>query len=752
MAGNQVAFEAAVKKAQSYAWEERWMKAIEQYEAAIAEFPDDASVRSGLAFAYYKGERLKEALREYRKVRDVNPEDPVARTKLAQILGDLGRGADAAEAWMDLAELYARQQAMQRGLAAYREAVRAEPTNKEARERLAAALGRERETAEASDEYLALAKLCHDEGDEKKTAACCRRALSLDGRNKGARALLERVTSGNGAVDDAQPLWANSEELGPVDEAVKTALGALAETLLADGDLMGAPQTSSPVQVNEAAADARSQIGAVLGKAVDFHSRGMIEEALACYQDLLQKGVARAEVVFSLGVLNKELCHFDEAVKHLKKTTGVPEYSLASYLSLGECYWAQGRVSEALDSFLRGLKIIDLSTVGEDRAADLEKAYQDLAAGGWRGGDGRGSELLVHSLLDLLTGGEWRQKVQQARSKLESLAENGVISILPEVLDIPGGDEVVDLMVRSREYLKAGMPLTALEESYRAIRLAPTYLPVHMGLAEVFAQQGKSEEAMSKYAAVAAAHLMRGEPRKAMEVYRKALVAAPMTISIRERLLDLLVAHDELDLALDEYVALGESYYRLARVDVAVEEFEQALKLADRTKASTAWRVGVLHRVADLHMQRVRWKEATAAYERILRLAPDDEQAGFRLIELRYRLGQETLALRDLDALIVLYGKRQELRGIVSVLKELVASYPQEVSLRSRLSRIYVELGMKKEAIAELDTLGELQLEAGRRREAMETLRTIISLGPEQQEGYTQLLRELGGSKPTDEF
>ncbi len=751
MAGNRGAFEAAVKKAQSYAWEERWMKAIEQYEAAVAEFPDDVSVRSGLAFAYYRGERLKEALREYRRVRDANPEDPVARTKIAQILEELGRGADAAEAWMDVAELHARQKASKRATAACREAVRAQPTNKEARERLAAALDCERETAEASGEYLALARLWHDEGDQKKTAACCRRALSLDGRNKGARALLERVTSEDGAVDAASPLLGNTEELGPVDEAVKTALGALAEALLADGDLVGVPQTSSHLEVDEVVPDARSHIGAVLGKAVDFHSRGMIEDALGCYEDLLQKGVARAEVVFSLGILNKELCHFDEAVKHLKRTTEVPGYSLASHLGLGECYWAQGRTGEALDHFLRALQMIDLSTVGKDGAADLEEAYQDLAAGGWPGGDGRGSELLVHSLLDLLTGSGWRQKVQEARRKLESLAENGVVPILPEVLDIPGGDEVVDIMVHSREYLKAGMPLTALEESYRAIRLAPTYLPVHMGLAEVFAQQGKAEEAVSKYAAVAAAHLMRGEPRKAIEVYRKALVAAPMTISIREKLIDLLVAHGELDLALHEYVALGESYYRLARVDVALEKFEQALKLADRTKAPTDWRVGVLHRVADLHMQRVRWKEATAVYERILRLSPDDEQAGFRLVELRYRLGQEALALRDLDALIVLYGKRKELRGIVSVLKELVASYPQDTSLRSRLSRIYVELGMKREAIAELDTLGELQLEAGRRREAMGTLRTIISLGPDEQDGYTQLLRELEGSKPTGE-
>jgi predicted Zn-dependent protease len=98
------------------------------------------------------------------------------------------------------------------------------------------------------------------------------------------------------------------------------------------------------------------------------------------------------------------------------------------------------------------------------------------------------------------------------------------------------------------------------------------------------------------------------------------------------------------------------------------------------------------------------------------------------------------------DEFIVHYGKRNEFRKIVGTLKELVTSNPQDVCLRSRLSRIYIELGMKEEAIAELDTLGELQLEAGCRREAMETLRAIISLEPDEKAGYTQLLRELGDS------
>jgi tetratricopeptide (TPR) repeat protein len=148
--------------------------------------------------------------------------------------------------------------------------------------------------------------------------------------------------------------------------------------------------------------------------------------------------------------------------------------------------------------------------------------------------------------------------------------------------------------------------------------------------------------------------------------------------------------------------------------------------------------------VADLQMQRVHWSEAEGIYEKILTIAPDDEQAGYRLVELRYRLGHESQALRDLDDLIVRCGTRNEFRGLIKMLRELAASNPQDLSIRTRLSRIYIGLGMKAEAIAELDVIGELQLEAGRKEEAVRTLQKIIDLEPDEKDSYTQLLRELG--------
>jgi tetratricopeptide (TPR) repeat protein len=738
MTGNRAAFEAAIKKAQNYAWEKRWMKAIEQYELAIAEFPEDVTARSGLAFAYYRGERLREALREYRKLSDLGSDDPMPRTKMAQVLESLGRTSDAAEAWMGVAELYVQLEDLKRVMEGCREAIRLQPENREAHRRLAEAYALEANTADAAQEYLALARLWHEEGEAERAAVCCQNALSLDAANKGARVLLERLASENVVVASAPSLVVRKEELGPVDEALKMTLASLAEALLGDGFLVESAENASPKELA-----AQSEVSAVLGKAIDLHSRGKIEDALTYYEEALGSGVRRPEIVFSLGLLNKELSHFEEAVRHLQRSAEVPEYSIASHLTLGQCYWAQGRATEALDHFLAAFRIIDLENAGPDRAEEVNRAYRNLAASGWGQGDGRGSELLVHSLMELLSASDWKQKIQDARDKLDTLAENGVVPILPEVVGIPGGEEVLDRMVRSRQYLQRGMPFTALEECYSAIRRAPTYLPLHLVLAEVFARQGKAEEAVGKYSAVAEAYLMRDDSGKAVAVYRRALATAPMTIAVRERLIDLLLEQDEPELALDELLALGESHYRLARVDTALEIYERALGVADQGGMSTDRLVGVLHRVADLHMQRVHWREATSTYQQVVALSPDDEQARIRLVELRYKLGQDKAALEDVDALIIRQGSRNEFRRVIAMLKDLMASNPQDIALRSRLSGIYLELGMKREAVAELDTLGELQLEAGRKKDAVQTLQKIISLEPEEKGGYVQLLKEI---------
>jgi tetratricopeptide (TPR) repeat protein len=747
MAGNRAVFEVALKKGHNYAWDKRWMKAIEQYKLAMAEFPDDATVRNSLAFAYLKGERLREALREYRKLSELRSNDPAPLRKMAGILEELGRAADAAQTWMTLAQLHVQQKTLSKAVEAWQEATRLQPVNKEAHQRLAEAYAVKSNITEAVQAYLAVAHLYHGDGERSRAMECCQQALSLDSRSVEARALLDSLALDReiGVGEQSQPaLVLRSENLSPVDMAVQEALASLAEAVLGEGVLTDVAASATPEKGGrESVVPSQLEILSILGMAVDSHSRGMVEEALECYEQAFRMGVDRDDVVFNLGLLYKDALRFNEAVSLLERSVEVPEYCLASHFALGGCHLAQGGVDLALDHFLEALKMIDLDIMGPDGADDITQQYQDLADSHELKGDGQKAEVFFGSLTAFFSDSGWTQKAGEVRQKLNSLAEVGITPILAEFLGVPNGEEMLDVMTKSWEYLKNDMPYVALEECYRAIEMAPTYLPLHLRLAEIFAYQGKVEEAVSKYVAVADACMMRDNPRKAIEIYGRALLAAPMDISIRENLIDLLIDHDETDRALAEYLALGEGYYRLARVDEALGKYEEALLLASRAAAVTDWEVRILHRMADLHMQRVHWKRALDIYEKIRKLSPDDEEARLRLVDLRYKLGQEDIALRELDSLIVHYGRKKEFHKIIKPLRDLVYSNPQDIPLRSRLGRIYIEAGMKEEAVAELDTLGELQLEAELKTDAMNTLRTIISLKPKEEEGYTQLLQEL---------
>lgn len=747
MAGDRAAFEEAVKKAHGYAWDKRWMEAIEQYELALAEFPDDPTARGGLAFAYLKGQRLREALREYRKVSELRAGDPSPVGKIAEILEQLGRRTDAVEAWMGVAELLVHQKDLTRAIEAWRQAVRLQPGNREAHRKLAEGYSFKSDTAAAVGEYLSLARLCNEAGETAQATEHCQAALSLDGRNREARALLGHLASDGELGNVDLSLVLRTGQLGPIGEAVQRALTSLAEAVLDETGLieLAEPEVAEGTRT-DSPRTGELEACTALGRAIDCHSRGIVEDALGYYQQSFDMGVRRVAVVFNLGLLYQEASRFEEAIDLLERSLDVSEYCLASHLALGECYWAQGRVDQALDHFLEALRIVDLETIGQDRADDIAELYEDYAEGYEIRGGGQPSERFVDALTDFFSQDDWKRRLMEVRQKLDSLGEDGVTLILPDFLEVPGGDQVLELIAASGKYLGADMPFTALEECYRAIEKAPTYLPLHLRLAEIFARQGKVEEAVSKYAAVAESYLMRHRPHKAIEVYRRTLRAAPMSTSIREKFIDLLTDHGQVDLALEEYLALGESYYRLARVDEALAKYEEALSLVSRSAAPNEWQIRILHRMADLDVQRVQWKRAAATYEKIKALSPDDEEANLSLVELRYKLGQEDVAMSELDRLIVRYGKEERLQGLIGTLRDLVDSRPQDIPLRSRLSRIYIEVGMKEEGIAELDTLGELQLEAGRKRDALETLRTIVSLEPEEKEGYMQLLSELSES------
>jgi tetratricopeptide (TPR) repeat protein len=147
--------------------------------------------------------------------------------------------------------------------------------------------------------------------------------------------------------------------------------------------------------------------------------------------------------------------------------------------------------------------------------------------------------------------------------------------------------------------------------------------------------------------------------------------------------------------------------------------------------------------MADVQLRRANWREARQLYQRLLPLAPDDDRARLNLIDLNLKLGQGKQADREVVAMLEHYRSEGISDRALALLREAVRLHPQQMALRARLARAYIDAGMREEAIAELDTLGELQLDAGLREQAMATVRFIISLKPGNVEAYRQLLSQL---------
>jgi tetratricopeptide (TPR) repeat protein len=147
---------------------------------------------------------------------------------------------------------------------------------------------------------------------------------------------------------------------------------------------------------------------------------------------------------------------------------------------------------------------------------------------------------------------------------------------LPE----PQRTQVAHAMREVETYISHGLYTAAIEECLRIIEIAPQYLDVHQALAEIYVQQGKVDQAVTKYAILIDTFLVNGRVDDAVAAYRRILQLEPNNLTYRVRLINLLAQHGRTDDVLRERVLAAEAYLRMGYPDRAIEQFEQALLAA----------------------------------------------------------------------------------------------------------------------------------------------------------------------------
>lgn len=524
---------------------------------------------------------------------------------------------------------------------------------------------------------------------------------------------------------------------GLIQEAQERALAELANIIFEDDQ--GGPETSV---LPDGTQVSRMEINMMVIQAIDLQARNDIEDAVDRYRQVVQANAGRPALYYNLGLLYKNREEHKEAIKLFRMTMPDPDYRLSAMLALGQLYYDTGETDQALRQFAELLKSIDLETIADEQFDDLSDAYDSLADQYLAADETAKTDSFVTAVTQFFAKPDWQQKAEEARQQMDSISEGSVMS-LAEYLESPETEVIITALAATNDYVHQEHYLSASEECLRAIQRAPYYLPLHLRLADILIKQDLTDTAIQKYLAVAEVYEIRSQVEQAVGVFKKVLKFAPMDVTVRSKLIDVQLSRRKLEPALDNYINLADSYYQLAQVDKALEKYDEALKLAADSPNENSWKAKILTQTGDIYSQRFDWAKATAYLEEAYKLDPQNERTSRQLVELHYKQGKTSQAIRILDTLLKEYYQTKETGKAISFLKELVAVNPDDMFLRQRLAISYRQGGQRQEAIAEYDTLAEIQFTNGMKDHALQTLQTILKLKPENPEGYQQVIEQI---------
>lgn len=746
MANNRAQFEQALSRGHSFFWDQRWEDAIVEFKHAAQEMPKEPAPYAGLGDAHLELQNLNEALDNYKLAARYSGGNIIYLRKVADAQERLGLLEEAGKTYMAIGEMELGRQNLNEAMDNWHRAIRLEPNLLRAHQRLASVYKRQGAARNAIREYLAIARILQMQGEKEKALQAAQLALQLDPRNADVLTAIELIKQGEDlfrgenmaplgaatgmgdavrkatmALDDRE--WQAKQEVEaavPVQTARDTAMKELAERLFAENADVG---------------------DALLIEALDYQRRHMTNEAISVYEKAIAAGINSAAAHFNLGLLYQDKLRFEDAIREFEIAVEDSEYRLASHFSLGESHRARGRIEKAIQHFISVLQIVDMATVQHGQADRLIQLYENLYDSLITQGERDQATAFANSLVEFLGQKGWEDKVKEARNRLDAISSAGMM-ILGDVMTA-GSALVLESLYLSQEYTRRGMYNTAIEETYRAIQLAPEYMPAHIQLADVLVQQGRNDAAALKYATVANTYLARNDINGAIAAYEKVVDLNPLDLATRGRLINLLRQKGEVDTALEHYLAMGDAYYQLAQVDRARSTYQEALQLTSRGSVARKWRQRFLRLIAEIDMQHFNWKQALVAFKELRELAPEDERAAITLVDLYYKVGQPNNAVRALDSYLVQLVRGGRGAKVLGILEDMIQQRPTDANLADRLVRLYLQQQRKQDAVDLLDKIGEAQLEAGDAQAAVVTIEKILALNPPNLASYRQLLSQL---------
>jgi tetratricopeptide (TPR) repeat protein len=769
MPWNQQVFDKALDKGHSAAWDQNWDEAIKCYKEALREFPDNAVALTSLGLVLMETQDYEGALKSYEHAAKINPKDPVVFASLARLNERLGRLDDAVSNYLQAADMYEEAKLHDKSMESLMAVAMIKPENIEAREHLATVYETRKWKVEALDEFLSVASLVQKSGDYDRAIKIVEHALEVDPDHADAQRALQLLKTGQPLPPASRPRGGTAtismsrvqqmqkkdekekSSKDPITEAQQKAMVKLAGILFEKEE---DPQISGQVSRRGISAltrgtgglstdhSGKSRMRLHLSRAIDLQTQGQDDKAAEELERAAEIGLGNAEAFFNLGYLFQGLDP-QKSIKYLMLSVRHPDYALGSYLLLAKLAMSAEQLPDAAAFFLQALAMADCATVTPEHAATLNQLYEPIIESQSHETDQTKLRSLCDAIASQLLRKDWQQYLIAARQQLSGGEES------PEPLPLAGmlletkGSRVVEALADMRRLEKAGFYRSAMEIAYNTIPFAPTYLPLQVKMGEVLISQGHINDAVEKFILTAESYNLRGETPQAIGLLNRVAEMAPMDLSIRSKLIELLVSQERVEEALSQYIELADVYYKLAELDMARQTYMAGLKLAQDHKVARQWAIQMITKIADIDIQRLDWRNAIRMYEQLRTLQPEESNARAKLIDLNIRLGQPAVALSELDGFVSYLRNTNQTKVALTFITDMIKEHPEMIDLQRRFADLLIKENKKVQAVQALDGILKTFLNIGNKQGAMEILNQIMSLKPPNLKEYQDMVGKL---------
>ncbi|MCB8947893.1 MAG: tetratricopeptide repeat protein [Ardenticatenaceae bacterium] len=364
MAKDREKYQKAIKVGLAYNKSQRWKDAFTAFRVAVGEFPNDAAAYAGLGEACLGLKQLDRALDCFKLAARYSKGDIRYLRSVADIQERQGQLAEAARTYLAIGEILLKQRHLEEAIGNWERSIRLDSSLLGSHKRLAMVFQRLHRTRDAVREYLAIARILQMRGENKKAMQMCQAALRLDPGNDDVLTAVELIRHGDSAFDEPEEeeeptvsTGLSAEEQAEADSLTETVrqMAAIFEAERNQQVVTEQEEVNDPVEKArrlaqeelaaelfreedeaEASANGLSKLerDALLGQAMDFETRGHIDDAIGCYQRAIKGGLQLPAAYFMLGLLYINDERPDEAKKILALAAKNPTYLQASKLAL----------------------------------------------------------------------------------------------------------------------------------------------------------------------------------------------------------------------------------------------------------------------------------------------------------------------------------------------------------------------------------------------------------------------------------